>query len=771
MPTEIRQVAVIGSGVMGSQIAAQVANAGVPVLLLDIVPEGAEDRNILAKNALARLGKTGAFMHASLAKLIEVGNIADDLSKIKDSDWIVEAVLEDPKVKSDIYKKIDALRKPGTIVSSNTSTIPLAKLISDQSEAFAKDFMITHFFNPVRYMRLLELIIGPQTDPASIRLISDFCDRALGKGVVPCNDTPGFIANRLGMFWLQSAINATLDLGLTVEEADAVCGKPMGIPRTGVFGLIDLVGLDLMPLIGRSLTSTLAPEDTYRRIYQEPELFQRMIKDGYTGRKGKGGYYRVQKTEKGKVTESINLETGEYAVSNAAKIPSLEAAGSDLRALCETQDKYGQFAWRVLAETLVYAFELIPATVADVTLVDDGMKMGYNWKFGPFELIDKIGVDWMIARLKEEGRAIPAFMLKAAGKNFYRIDSGRREFLDLDGSFKPIKRAEGVMMLGDLKLKSKPIDKNGGAALWDIGDGVICFEFVTKANALDSSVFEMLHKAIGMIGSGRDSWKGMVFYNEGSNFSVGANLGMFQQAIKANNFEAIEAAIKEGQTAYHALRYAPFPTVSAIFGAALGGGCEITLHCSAVQAFAETSMGLVEVGVGLIPGWGGCTQMLGRALEQGEKDGVPPISRVFSMILAAQASASAADAKALGYLRQSDGISMNRERLLFDAKAKVLELSQKGYQPPKAWALTLPGPAGKAALEVLLGSDKLAPHDVTIGKVLADVLCGVEGGLSGSVSEVQVMDEERSAFVKLTKLPETLARIEHMLEKGKPLKN
>ncbi|MDD3181880.1 MAG: 3-hydroxyacyl-CoA dehydrogenase NAD-binding domain-containing protein [Alphaproteobacteria bacterium] len=772
MPTEIRQVAVIGSGVMGSQIAAQVANAGVPVLLLDIVPKDATDRNVLAKKAIERLMKEPSpFMHPDAAKLVTPGNIDDDLAKIKDCDWVLEAVLENPQIKSDIYKKVDSVRKPGTIVSSNTSTIPLANLIGDQSPEFAKDFMITHFFNPVRYMALLELITGPKTDHASIELMRSFCDRALGKGVVPCNDTPGFIANRLGMFWLQSAINAAMDLGLTVEEADEVCGRPMGIPRTGVFALIDLIGLDLMPLIGKSLLSTLPSTDTYCRIYQEPELFQRMIADGYTGRKGKGGYYRFSKTDTGaKLKESINLETGEYAASVSPKIPTLETAGKDLRILCEATDKIGQFAWRVLSETLTYAFELVPATVPDVTLVDAGMKMGYNWKFGPFELLDKLGADWMIARLKAEARPIPAFLQKASGKSFYRVDSGRVEILQLDGSYTPIKRAEGVMMLSDIKLSSQPVEKNGSAALWDIGDGVLCLEFLTKANILNNDIFAMIHRAIALIGDGSGAWKGLVIYNEAGSFSAGANLGVFRDSIKSGDFGAIETFIKQGQTAYHALRFAGFPSVAAPAGTALGGGAEITLHCSAVQAYCECGIGLVELGVGLIPGWGGCTQMLGRAFADADQS-VPPVSRVFSLITSARVSKSAADAKALGFFRKTDGISMNRDRLLFDAKARVLELAKAGYKAPQPWSINLPGPSGKAALELIIESGKLSPHDITIAKLLAEVLCGGEGGLTGPVTEQQLMDTECQVFVKLCKMPESLARIEHMLEKGKPLKN
>lgn len=776
MSFEIRQVAIIGSGVMGSQIAAQVANAGVPVLLLDIVPKDAKDRNMLAKKAIERLEKDGAFMHADAAKLIAVGNTEDDLAKIKDADWILEAVIEDLQIKSDLYKKVDALRKPGAVVASNTSTIPLEKLIAGQSEAFARDFMVTHFFNPVRYMRLLELITGPKTAPESREVMARFCDRALGKGVVPCNDTPGFIANRLGMFWLQAATNAAFDLGLSVEEADEVCGRPMGVPRTGVFGLIDLVGIDLMPLIGKSLLSTLGADDTYRRIYQEPDLCKKMIAEGYTGRKGKGGYYRIVKTEAGKVKESINLATGEYAASTTPAMPTLDAAKGDLRKICEANDKIGQYAWRVLSETLLYAFNLVPATVPDVSLVDEGMRLGYNWKWGPFEIIDKVGADWFIERLKAEGREIPAFLTTAMGKTYYRVHEGKLETLQLDGSYAPIVRAEGVLLLADVKRAGQPVEKNGSASLWDIGDGVLCLEFTSKANALDSDIFAMIQKAVALIGNGQGAWKGLVIHNEAANFCAGANLSYIREQIKAGAFEAVDAFIRQGQAAFSALRFAPFPTVAAPMGAAMGGGCEVTLHSSAIQAYCELNLGLVEVNVGLIPGWGGCTQMLGRASAKscccgcGCSDETPAASKVFEAIMTAKTSKSAADAKAMGLLRCGDGITMNKDRLLFDAKQKVLELAPS-YKAPEPWQVLQAGPSGVSSLDVILEAVKASPHDKTIGAKLAVVLCGTEGGLTGPETEARMMDAEREAFVALTKTPETLARIESMLDKGKVLKN
>lgn len=779
---EIRKVAVIGSGVMGSQIAAHVANAGVPVLLLDIVPKDSADRTALARGALEKLQKAdpAPFMHPSAVKLVTPGNLEDDLGALKEVDWIIEAVLENPTIKSDLYRKIDGVRKPGSIVSSNTSTIPLAVLTGGQTEAFARDFLVTHFFNPPRYMRLLEIVAGPKTRPEAVQLARAFGDRKLGKGVVTCKDTPGFIANRLGVFFLQTALNATLNLRLTVEEADAICSRPMGMPKTGVFGLLDLIGIDLMPLIAKSFFATLPADDTYRQIYRDPPLLQKMIAEGYTGRKGKGGFYRLTKTETGKVKESINLQTGAYGPSEKPRLPGLESAGKNLRALCELQDKTGEFAWLVLSQTLSYAASLVPQIANDIVAVDEAMRLGFNWQFGPFELMDKLGVRWLVDRLAAEGRPVPDFLRRASESTFYRVEQGRLEFRAVEGNFVPLVRSEGVLLLADVKRAGKPLLKNGSASVWDIGDGVLCLEPTSKMNAIDLDTLGMVKKAVGAItddnarNGGR--WKGLVVYSEAEAFSVGANLGLALFAINIAMWSAIEDLVKQGQEAWQALRFAPFPTVAAPSGLALGGGCELTLHCSAVQAHAETYMGLVEAGVGLIPGWGGCAQMLGRAFAARKRFGgpIPPISQVFETVSLAKVSKSAAEAVDLHYLRPTDGITMNRDRLLYDAKQKVLALA-KDYAPPEPWQINLPGPTGRAALNLaiegfrLLG--KALPHDVTVSKALASVLCGGENDLTSATAEARILELERREFMRLVRTPESVARIEHMLETGKPLRN
>ena len=650
MANGINQAAVIGSGVMGSQIAAHLTNAGIPVLLLDIVPPAAGpvagsaeaarptngDRNALAKGALEKLTKAdpAPFMQPKNARLVTCGNLEDDLSKLAEADWIIEAVLENPAIKSALYKKIDAVRKPGSIVSSNTSTIPLAVLTGGQSDKFAADFLITHFFNPPRYMRLLELVTGPQTRADAADVIRDCCDRMLGKGVVACKDTPGFIANRLGVFFLQTAVNTAFAQGLTVEEVDAVFSRPAGMPKTGVFGLLDLIGIDLMPLIAQSFMATLPADDAYRAANIEHPLLTKMIADGYTGRKGKGGFYRLNKTGSVKVKESIDLKTGAYRPSEKMKLAAVESAGKNLRALCETPDKIGAYVWTVLSQALSYAAALVPQIADDIVAVDTAMRLGFNWQLGPFELIDRLGSGWFADKLKAEGKPVPPLLATAAGRPFYRVEQGRLDYLTVGGDYAPVQRAPGVLLLADVKRASKPVRKNGSASLWDIGDGVLCLEFHTKMNAIDPDTLGMVKQAVAVIGDGRGQWKGLVVHNEGDNFSVGANLGLALFALNIAMYPAIEDLVKTGQSAYQALRFAPFPTVAAPAGLALGGGCEITLHCSATQAHAETYIGLVEVGVGLIPGWGGCAQMLGRAFTAKKRFGgpIPPISQVFETV-------------------------------------------------------------------------------------------------------------------------------------------
>jgi 3-hydroxyacyl-CoA dehydrogenase len=717
-------------------------------------------------------------MHPRNAKLVTPGNLEDHLALLAECDWIVEVVLEDLAVKRATYEKVERHRKEGSIVSSNTSTIPLRDLVEGMPERFQRDFCITHFFNPPRYMRLLELVRGPKTRADALQTLEEFCDVRLGKGVVHAKDTPGFIANRIGGMWLQAAVDAAMDLGLTVEEADAIMGRPFGFPKTGVFALLDLVGIDLMPHVAESMRRTLPADDLYIRNLREPELIKKMIADGYTGRKGKGGFFRLTKAADGARTkEAIDLKTGQYRATEKPQLESINAGKRDLGVLLAHPDRGGEFARRVTALTLAYSAALVPEISDDIVGVDEAMRLGYAWKWGPFELIDKIGVDAVIALLEKLKLPVPPLLQKAEGRSFYRATDGVLEYLGTDGAYKRVERRPGVLLLADIKRRSKPVAKNGSASLWDIGDGVLCLEFHTKMNALDGDVMDLLQKSLDTV---KRSAKALVIYNEGSNFSVGANIGLALFAANLALWPLIEELETKGQAVYKAVKYAPFPVVAAPAGMALGGGCEITLHASAVQAHAESYVGLVETGVGLVPGWGGCKELVLRhALRnasslKGPRGPMPPVVAAFETIGLAKVSKSAAEAQDLLLLRAGDGITMNRDRLLADAKAKALALA-KDYQPPKPEPISLPGPTGAAALGLALDDfhhqGKATDYDMVVSAKLARVLTGGDADMLDETTEDKLLALEREAFLSLIREPRTLARIEHMLETGKPLRN
>jgi 3-hydroxyacyl-CoA dehydrogenase len=775
MASAINKVCVIGAGVMGSGIAAQVANAGVPVLLLDILPKQGSNRNAVAEAAVAKALKTdpAPFMSAAAAKLIECGNIDDDLGRVAECDWIVEVVLERLDVKQALYTKLEAVRRRGTAISSNTSTIPLQTLIGGMPESFARDFMITHFFNPPRYMRLMELVTGTATDPALAAVVGKFCDEKLGKSVVACHDSPGFIANRLGVYWMTAAVTETPEIGLTIEEADAIMGRPFGVPKTGVFGLSDLVGLDLMPHVTASMAGALPKDDAFHAVNRDIPVVRKLLETGYTGRKGKGGFYRINKSGGKRAKETVDLATGEFRPEQKANLPELSAAGRDIRKLLEAPGKVGAYAWAVMGRTLAYAARLVPEAVDDITGIDEAMRLGYNWKWGPFELIDKIGVDWFVARLRAENIAVAPMLEKAAGRTFYRVENGKRQFLGLDGTYHDLVRPDCVLMLEDIKLAGKPLLKNSSAATWDIGDSVLCFEFTSKSNSLDEQIMALLQKTIALV---REKYKALVIYNEGSNFSVGANVGLALFAANIAAWAQVEALVATGQDMMQKLKYAPFPVVAAPAGMALGGGCEFLLHSDAVQAHAETYAGLVECGIGLLPGWGGCKEMLGRWATDAKmpRGPMPGPTKVFEMISTAKVGRSAADAREMLILREHDGVTMNRYRLLADAKAKALSLVD-GYKAPEPREIVLPGPSGKVAMDqAVAGFAKLGvatKHDIVVGGELATVLSGGDTDIIDVVKESKILDLERESFLRLLRTPATLARIEHMLETGKPLRN
>ncbi len=770
----IRRACVIGAGVMGTAIAAQIANSGTPVLLLDIPPQqdgarhGARDQ--LARDAVARALRTdpAPFMSAAAAGLIETGCIDDDLARVAECDWIIEAVVERLDVKQALYRRLEAHRRPGTAVSSNTSTIPRARLVEGLPAALSRDFLITHFFNPPRYMRLLEVVPGPDIDAALLARLEAFCDRRLGKSVVRAHDTPGFIANRIGTYWLQRGLLEAVDGGLTVEEADAAIGRALGIPKTGVFGLIDLVGLDLMPHITASLKASLPADDPFRALLRELPLLDRMIERGLTGRKGGGGFYRIQGPDK--VRQSIGLVSGEYRPSRRVELPA--ALARDPAALLASDDRLGAYAWKVMGATLAYAASLVPAVADDIAAVDAAMRLGFNWKQGPFELLDRIGPAAVAARLRREGAAVPALLQRVGEGSFYRTEGGALLQFGPDGGYHPVTRAEGVLLLEDVKRAGAALLRNKGAAAWDLGDGVACFEITTKMNAMDEPVLNLLGRTVALV---RERFRALVLYTDAGNFSAGANLGLALFAANIAAWGEIDKLIGTGQQVFKALKYAPFPVVAAPAGLALGGGCELVLHADAVQAHAELYIGLVECGVGLVPGWGGTGEMLARCQQPGDPRGpVPAAARLFETIGTATVSRSADEAGRLRFLRDGDGITMNRDRLLADAKARALSMVPD-YVPPAPPEFRLSGASGRLLMRLAAEGFRrrglAGEYDMTISDALAEVLSGGEADLVDAVSEKSLLELERRVFLRLIRSERSLARIEHMLDTGKPLRN
>ena len=775
----IEKVAVIGAGVMGAAIAAHVANAGIPAVLLDIVPNGADNRNVLAEGAVKTMLKTkpAPFMHKKNARLITTGNLEDNLDLLADCDWIVEAIIERPDLKQDLYKKVDAVRKAGSIVTSNTSTIPLKTLMDGLSVDLQKDFAITHFFNPPRYMRLFELVAGEHTRPDAIEALHQFADVKLGKEVVNCYDTPGFIGNRIGIYWSFVAIKSAFDLGMTVEEADAVCGKPMGIPSTGIFGLGDLTGIDLGPKVNASMLNELPASDPFCQEYDADHpmvaTITKMIDDGYTGRKGKGGFYRINKEGGGKVKEARDLKTGEYAKAQKPRLASVKAARKGLRALIETDDVGGKYAWAILSKVISYSAALVGEISDDIIAIDNAMKTGYAWKYGPFEQLDQMGNQYFVDRLEAEGMPVPEFLKKIGDRPLYKEEGTDALYMTTEGDYAVVPVAEGAWMLADIKRGNEPIMSNRGASIWDLGDGVACLELHTKMNSIDQDIVTMLGQAAKIDKKG---FKALVIGHDADNFSVGANVGVVLFAANAAMWPVIENSISEGQNALMKLKYAPFPVVAAPAGMALGGGCEIVLAADAVQAHSESYMGLVEVGVGVLPGFGGCKELTFRAMANKKRPNgaMPALSGVFEAISTAKVATSAAEARDMLILRDGDGVTMNRKRVLADAKKKALELAE-GYEVPEQVEINLPGPTAAAAFDMAVGgfvtAGKATAYDAVVGGQVARVLSGGDTDITQPITEKKMLQLEQQGFMTLLRNHKTLDRIEHMLTTGKPLRN
>jgi 3-hydroxyacyl-CoA dehydrogenase len=811
----IHKVAVLGAGTMGARIAAHFANAGVPSLLLDIVPQnappdaGGAARNKIAAAGLdgARKSKPAAFFEPSLSRLVTVGNFDDDLKLLADVDWIIEAVVENLEIKRALLKRVEAIRKPGTIVTTNTSGLPVAKIAEGFSDDFRRSWFGTHFFNPPRYMRLLELIPTPDADRALIDAVTHFCDAQLGKGVVLAKDTPNFIGNRIGTFSVLNVMRLMQEMDLTIEEIDALTGQAVGWPSSATFRTIDLVGLDVLGHVVSNMTQNVHDE---RSELQLPAFFRQMIESKWLGDKTKGGFYKRLKSGDGKDDERMALDwkTLEYHPRQKPKFAALDMAknieepGARIRMLLgidgagapQKADKAGTFLWTALSDLWTYSANRIPEISDSVVEIDGAMRQGFSWELGPFELWDAAGVEATVARMKKEGHPVPANVeqLLASGKKSWYADDPRtpsgRSYFDLaTGGFKPVEVPAGVWSV-EVAIKTKSngvVKKNSGASLIDLGDGVGCIEFHSKMNALGADIIALVLQTLKPGGPG-DAFDAFVVTNDAQNFSVGANLMLLLMGIQEEEWDDIDLGIRQFQGMTQAIKFSPKPVVSAPFGLSLGGGCEIPLHSSARQPHAELYMGLVEVGVGLLPGGGGCKEMLLRAVDSAasiRRDGrgesvelMEAMKKAFETVATGKVSTSAEEARGLGFLSSSDRVTMNRERVLSDAKARALELVGAGYEPP-VMRTNIPAPgenilaALKTGVYLMRQGGFISDHEQKVGTKIAEVLCGGNVTPGTPVSEQYLLDLEREAFKSLCGEKKTQERIQFTLKTGKTLRN
>lgn len=749
--TDVRQAVVVGAGAMGSGIAAQLANAGVKVRLLDVVPEGeVEDRSKLAREAIARQVKAGGFMLPVFAERVTPGNVVDDVTAYAEADWVIEAVFEDLGVKRELYATIEEHRGPDTMVTSNTSTIPLASLVEGRDAGFVAHFAITHFFNPPRHMPLLEVVAGPSTSTEVVERLVAVGDHQLGKTVLRCRDTPGFLANRIGNFWMAVASAEALTGEVDIETADTVMTRAFGTPRTGVFGLFDLVGINLVPSIWTSFLRLLPADDGYHRYdITTNGTFTGLLERGLVGRRGPGGFTRRRKTEDGPVDEVIDTDTFEYRPRRTPSDPALQARG--LRAVCETDSAAGRYAWTVLREFVDYCCVTAPQIADHVGLIDDAMKLGYAWQAGPFELADAVGVDWLVERFEAEGRPVPTLLRQAVGAGGFRPRPGA--VLATDGSVAEL--PPGPLTVAQA---SGVLAENESAALVDLGDGVACLTLRTKMNVCEPGVFEIVQRALEL--GERGAFTALVIGTDHPRaFSAGANLNVFASLVERNDPDELRHFTELGQGSFARLRAASFPVVAAARGLALGGGCELMLAAHHVVAGAELYAGFPERKVGLIPAWGGVTRTLIRASLRGLPD---PAARAFALASSSVISGSAFEAQAEGLLLPSDEIVMNGARVLERAKASALELVGRPRRPePERLALHSP------RLEPLDASwTDASPTDQRIVGALAAMLTGDE-----PVTETELLHREIEVALELVVLPANQDRMRHMLATNRPLEN
>jgi 3-hydroxyacyl-CoA dehydrogenase len=802
MKRRIEKAVVLGAGTMGARIAAHFANAGLPCILLDIAPAGSApgspERNKIVRAGLeaAKKSKPAAFFNAALGEKVSIGNFEDDLGRVAEADWIIEVVAENLEIKRKLLERVAQFRKPGAIVTTNTSGLPVHLIAEGMSDEFQENWCGTHFFNPPRYLKLVELIPGPKTASDVLETLRDFCDKRLGKGVVEAKDTPNFIANRIGTFSMLNALRLMGELDMTVEEVDACTGPAVGWPKSATFRTADLVGLDVLTHVIKNIYET-APNDESRERYKVPALLEEMAKRGWLGDKTGQGFYKKTKEGKREIL-TLDVKTLEYRPKEKAKFASLEAGKGiedtkeRLRALVgpillgQKGDKAQQFLWQALSETCLYAARRVPEIADSVAEVDRAMRWGFGWEMGPFEMMDAIGVKEFAAQVEKEGRAVPLLIERVAGsrKGFYETGKGVTTVFDISGKPRTVSEPSGVILLKSLKDAGREVERNSGASLIDLGDGVVCCEFHAKMNAIGADLISMIHKGLKRLETDFDA---MVIANQAVNFSVGANLMLVLVGAQEQEWDELHMAVKQFQNVNLAIKYARKPVVVAPQGMALGGGCEISLHGARIQAAAESYMGLVEAGVGLIPGGGGTKEMLIRANEHAgggeDLDLIHALRPIFETIAMAKVGTSAEENRDLGFLRREDGVSMNGSRLIGDAKEEVLALVNGGWKPLAAsWQegaqttqikvlgesfLTM----GKLAIHMLQRGGYASEHDGVVGKKLANILAG--GALSAPqmVSEQYVLDLEREAFVSLLGEKKTQERIAFTLKTGKPLRN
>ena len=785
----IKSAAVLGAGTMGASIAAHLVNVGIPCLVLDIVPPDVSDgdRSKLARQGIENLKKMkpSPLFQVDDMSMLTPGNLEDDLEKISGVDWVIEVVAEKMEIKKSLFARVEKYWKPGMIVSTNTSGLSVNEMVADCSSEFRKHFLGTHFFNPPRYMKLLEVIPGRDTDPSLVEFMVDFGDRVLGKGVVLAKDTPNFIGNRIGVYGLLATVAAMQEDGLTPEEVDAITGPAMGRPKTATFRTLDLVGLDIFLHVAQNVGNKVT-EDWEQAAFKIPAFLEEMYNKRWLGGKTGQGFYKKEKNGKEKIVLTLDIDTMEYREQKKAKFGSLEAAKNAgtvperIRALLKAGDKGSSFAWKSLSGMMVYSALKAAEIAEDVVSVDRAMRWGFNWELGPFETWDAIGVKEAAERIESDGGTVPPMvteMLAAGITSFYKKEDGKMYFYDFKTkSYQELVSLFGTIYLPNFKEKGKVVKSNSGASLIDIGDGVVCLEFHSPRQAIGPEVLSMIYKSADEV---EKNWEGMVIANHAKNFCVGANLMMILMEAQAEEWDELHMVVRQFQQSLMRLKYCSKPVVAAPHGMALGGGYEVLAHSDRIVAAAETYMGLVELGVGVIPAGGGTKEMVIRSVEAVMDNESVDLTQLivsgFMTVAQAKVGTSAKEAKKLGYMRPTDSFVTNQDRLIFEAKQNVIGMAKAGYKVPVERKIRVIGENGlgtiKAGLYNMKEGRQISEYDAFLAEKLAYIMCGGKVAANTWVTEQYLLDLEREVFVELCMQPKTQQRMAHLLKTGKPLRN